>query len=243
MSAKTTRTLCFLAVMILAFGACTETVDSPPAPPTPSSWQGLPEVPTRPAAYVAALVDAWAHDDRGEMARYAPPSVVDSLTAVEDALPVTGDAGCFTHGGATSCEVITSDQRSLELAVDRSRVRRGAEQAVTRVRLLGGLPATEEEYVDALVAAWREGDRLRALRFATPEAVATLFDHGDARGWTRRALEAALGARFAFYENDRGELLVLRFNIASLSTMHGPSSQAVTSAEFPRPGDEGYNWD
>ena len=82
MSAKTTRTLCFLAVMILAFGACTETVDSPPAPPTPSSWQGLPEVPTRPAAYVAALVDAWAHDDRGEMARYAPPSVVDSLTAV-----------------------------------------------------------------------------------------------------------------------------------------------------------------
>ena len=242
MSAKTTRTPCFVAVMMLAFGACTGPVGSPPAPPTPDSWQGLPQVPTRPAAYVAALVDAWAHGDSGEMARYAPSDVVDSLVAVEDALPVTGDARCFTHGGATSCEVITADQRSLELVVDRPRVRRGAEQAVTGVRLLGGLPTTEEEYVDALVTAWREDDRLRALRFATPEVVATLFDH-DSRGWTRRGIEAALGTRFAFYENDRGELLALRFSIASLSTTHGASSQAVTRAEFPRPGDEGYNWD
>lgn len=243
MSANPTRTSCLLAVISIALAACSGPESASPGQPAPSAttsrWHGPAELPTRPAAYVDGLVEAWAHQDRAEIERYAAPGVTDSLLAL-DATPGTGGARCFTHAGATACEVVTADLRSLELTVDRARVRSGSEDAVRAVQLLGAVPTTDQAYVDGLVAAWRTGDRPAALRYAVPAAVDALWAHGWGDGWTQTSLEAALGARFAFYEDADGDLLVLKFNI---STVSSGQTQAITSAEFPRRGDPGYNWD
>lgn len=221
------RTATTLVAVLLLTGC---TGEEPVAGDPPSASPSATPAPETPEEATRALIAAWRSSDREAAAQVADPVAVDALFANEPR--EASFVGCFTHAGATACELVDARQRSIEVEV-----RTGDLPRVAAVTFVGGrsaLPDDPEAYAAGLVDAWAAWDRDLALRFASAAVVDRLFGFGSADGWTRTMSEGAAGTSFVTYADPSGVRIVLQVSNAAVSEAR---TQAVTRVLLP--GDEG----
>ncbi|QDO88027.1 hypothetical protein FNH13_06420 [Ornithinimicrobium ciconiae] len=191
-------------------------------------------LPTVPADYADALVQAWGSGDRARM----------EALGTAEVLHILGDQGGphwdqTSVEGATGSTIVTYTNTdsgdTLELRVENEAASQGAEQSVVEARYTAAadaedaVPTVPTDYADSLVVAWGTDDQATMERLATPEVIDTLGTKGSPH-WERISAEGAAGSTIVTYrETESGEVLSLRVEneLASQGGEH-----AVVEARF-----------
>ena len=224
-----------------ATASSTQPPDPEPDATSRASDDGLP---TETLEYADAFVRAWGLGDRDDASRFATPTTVSSLFAMD---PRGGSSwardGEVDQGERTQVRYTGDDDMVLYVLVDRAAAQSGAGDAVVGASLEYEYDPGEESagisdttvpetsvatYCDALVRAWGAGEEGTAEKYATRTAMDGLFgDHGTAggSGWSRTSSDDWS----ATYTNTDGSTLTLFVNSVSVESGLG---DGVYYAEF-----------
>lgn len=111
--------------------------------PSSSTTTAADGLPTSPAAYATAMIQAWVAGDQAEASRYGTPDAVSTLFGLESggeegAPPPTWALDhCEGAAGSSYCSFTAGGSAGVTLRVGNEAVSQGQEHAVTEVRVDG----------------------------------------------------------------------------------------------------------